>query len=202
MDEANANTLLTNARETLLASRSNVPLLLTKSAAGMVCSWYMRDAADALSDETGWTRLEEIADFLREHCWEGGRSGVCWQTVIVSHKRWPITPSCYMALINFVACRWREADATLRSQQPMRPWRCFTMSRTAVSISLPLDQTDLIFAQTESSTKVAAGNATLTRLPQLARNVGTATTSGRRNQYPEMGLSGYGALSCQSLQLH
>ena len=116
MDEANANTLLKSAREVLLTSRSErTPPITDKK---ILSGWNgllmagLCSAAEALADETWLDTAQEIADFLRDNCWDGRSLSVCWQD---GHRQ----PQGFLddyanvlhGLVTLLSHRWRETDA-------------------------------------------------------------------------------------------
>ena len=182
MDEASANTLLKNARATLFASRSErTPAITDKK---ILSGWNgllmagLCDAAEALADETWLDTAQQIADFLRDNCWDGDRLSACWQD---GHRQ----PHGFLddyanvlhGLVTLLSHRWRETDATFAVALADAAMALFYDVENGGFYFTAADQPDLIFKPKPSFDEaLPPGNATLTgALLQLGQVLGDAT---------------------------
>ena len=182
MDEGNANTLLKRAREVLLTSRSErTPPITDKK---VLSGWNgllmagLCSAAEALADETWLDTAQEIADFLRENCWDGKSLSVCWQD---GH----LQPQGFMddyanvlhGLVTLLSHRWRETDAAFAVALADAAMALFYDVENGGFYFTAANQPDLIFNPKPSFDEaLPPGNATLANaLLHLGQVLGNAT---------------------------
>lgn len=182
MDEASANTLLKSAREALFASRSQrTPPITDKK---ILSGWNgllmagLCDAAEALNDESWLDRAQEIADFLRDNCWDGARLSVCWQDGHCQPQGFlDDYANVLHGLVALLGHRWRATDAAFAVALADAAMALFYDVENGGFYFTAADQPDLIFKPKPSFDEaLPPGNATLTSaLLQLGQLLGDAT---------------------------
>jgi len=169
MEETHANQLLSQARATLFAARQERTSVITDKK--ILSGWNglliagLCQASEALRDEQWLDTAAQIADFLREQCWQNQRLSVCWQDgASTSEGFLDDYANVLMGITTLLSHRWRPEDAAFAQGLAETAMAQFYDVETGGFFFTPADQTELIFRPKPSFDEaLPPGNATMSK---------------------------------------
>ena len=182
MDEVDANKLLNQARSTLLAARQERTSVITDKK--ILSGWNglliagLCHASEALGDEQWLNTAQQVADFLREQCWQQQRLSVCWQDGANTCEGFlDDYANVLMGLTTLLSHRWRPEDAAFAQGLAETVMEQFYDVEAGGFYFTPADQAELIFRPKPSFDEaLPPGNATITKaLFTLGQLLGNTT---------------------------
>ena len=182
MDDATADPILRQARSTLLEARQQRTSVITDKK--ILTGWNgllitgLCHAATALRDQQWLDVATQIADFLREHCWQKQRLSVCWQQGENKSAGFlDDYANVLQGLVTLLSHRWRDADAAFAQELADVAIEQFYDVESGGFFFTPLDQTPLIFKPKPSFDEaLPPGNATMAQaLLAMGRLMGNTT---------------------------
>ena len=182
MTQQSADALLSDAKERLFEERAKrTPPITDKK---ILSGWNgllitgLCDAFDALGNEAWLHTAQEIADFLRTHCWDGEHLSVCWQDGQTSGPAYLDDYAAVLqGLLTLLSHRWRDTDALFAKALADTVVALFYDNDNGGFYFAGTDQPALIFNPKPSFDEaLPPGNAVLTQaLVQLGQLLGDTT---------------------------
>ena len=182
MDEKNATQLLDQARPALLAARRERTSVVTDKK--IITGWNglliagLCHASEALNNEKWLNTAQQVADFLREHCWQNQRLCVCWQDGAETTGGFlDDYANVLLGLVTLLSNRWRSEDVAFAQGLAETVMEQFYDVEAGGFYFTPADQAELIFRPKPSFDEaLPPGNATMCRaLFALGQLLGNTT---------------------------